>query len=99
MSFPTSSSKGGQGTVLELTRWKDIAIPWRKQSEMDKHKMEDIFLDEIAAQDLDDDYHFDNNGDFQFDSVMDVVTPGGNENQEQYPDDDNTGVEDSDLAP
>ena len=66
---------------------------------MDKHKMEDIFLDEIAAQDLDDDYHFDNNGDFQFDSVMDAVTASGNENQEQYPDDDNTGVEDSDLAP
>jgi hypothetical protein len=54
------------------TALQDIGAPLKRKEERDEHVMEDVFLDEGYAQDLDENYHFDE-GKFHFDKVVELL--------------------------
>jgi hypothetical protein len=88
MSTPTIKNSRRRTVLQERqhsSSWKDIGAPWKKEAERDEHVMEDVFLDEGYAQDLDDeDYHHfvEGGGELRFDEVVEVLLK--NEDKQQH---------------
>ena len=74
--MPTPRIKNSRTVLQERqhTRsWKDIGAAWKKQEGRDKHVMEDVFLDEGYAQNLDEGCHLDM-GEFCPDEVVEDLS-------------------------